>query len=489
MECNFCLKTVPQNQNKMYKLIFILSLLIITLQSYGQVFISGEIKNVPKGSAVDVTYDNNAIDWVELSAGKTETDENGKFTLTIKLAKSQKANLSIGDQYTEMFLVPGDSLHVVCDYSDFDSTLYYTGKGAADNNYLAAESLQDYDKKANRYSFFSDAEQYKRYEDSLETANNEFLKSHDSPLFSNAFRNYITTTTKYRYINPRWMFKITYDKATKKITMRDLPEEYFSFLKTIDLNEQQSSENTEYSVAVDRYINEVNDAKVRKTILDTITEIQKNKMLITQNYNFRKSILKGRVLDYQLTTFLKNTIGRFNSDRKFMDELIEDYKTVCKNPEYIAIIDENYARANKLSAGKPSPDFALLNMDGNIVSLSSLKGKVVFIDYWATWCVPCIVAMPVTHKLIEKFKDNKDVVFLNVNVNDDFTKWKNFVTKEKMSGENLYANKEQSDNLYKSYNIIGIPHYVLIDKQGKMIETNADNTVKTENKITIALNQ
>jgi hypothetical protein len=94
--------------------------------------------------------------------------------------------------------------------------------------------------------------------------------------------------------------------------------------------------------------------------------------------------------------------------------------------------------------------------------------------------------MPQTHQLIEHFTGNNDVVLLNVNVNDDMDKWKNFVTKQKMPGANVFANKEQSDHLYTSFNFSGIPHYVLIDKEGNIIDANADNSEKTQLKIEAA---
>jgi hypothetical protein len=81
---------------------------------------------------------------------------------------------------------------------------------------------------------------------------------------------------------------------------------------------------------------------------------------------------------------------------------------------------------------------------------------------------------------------NDDVVFLNVNVHDDMSNWKNFVTKEELPGLNIFATQEQSDSLYTAFNFNGIPHYVLIDKQGNIIDANADNSEKTQLKIEAA---
>ena len=114
----------------------------------------------------------------------------------------------------------------------------------------------------------------------------------------------------------------------------------------------------------------------------------------------------------------------------------------------------------------------MINAEGKKISLSSYKGKIVFVDFWATWCKGCIVAMPQSYELMEKFKNRNDMVFLYINISDDIERWKKFLAKENMEGVSLYANKEQTENLYKTYSFNGIPHYVLIDKQGKLINAN-----------------
>lgn len=65
-----------------------------------------------------------------------------------------------------------------------------------------------------------------------------------------------------------------------------------------------------------------------------------------------------------------------------------------------------------LAINEKAPDFKLKNLNGKTVSLSSLKGKVVVLDFWATWCGPCIASFPAMKAVVEKFKDSSNVVFL-----------------------------------------------------------------------------
>jgi thioredoxin-related protein len=95
--------------------------------------------------------------------------------------------------------------------------------------------------------------------------------------------------------------------------------------------------------------------------------------------------------------------------------------------------------------------------------------------------------MPRVSELEEQFKDRKDVVFVKVNVNDDLKRWKDFVAKRSLTGMNLFADEERSAELRKAYNFNGIPHFVLIGKDGRLIDANAGPDERTGVKIRAAL--
>ena len=128
---------------------------------------------------------------------------------------------------------------------------------------------------------------------------------------------------------------------------------------------------------------------------------------------------------------------------------------------------------SKLTAGSPAPEFTLTDNHGQPVSLSSFRGKTVYMDFWASWCMPCVVAMPDSKKLMEKYKDRQDIIFLYVNVRDDTKKWQRFLKKQKMGGIHLFATRDQSDKLLSDYSFSGLPHYVLIDKDGNLVNPNS----------------
>jgi len=123
---------------------------------------------------------------------------------------------------------------------------------------------------------------------------------------------------------------------------------------------------------------------------------------------------------------------------------------------------------------KKVPNFKLLNLQGNTVSLEDFKDKIVIIDFWATWCVPCIRSFPAMQQLANEFRNSKDVVFLFINTWEKQKNYKESV--QKLITDNNYTFNVLYDEVSATQNILlatqlevpSLPTKILVDKNGFM---------------------
>jgi len=121
--------------------------------------------------------------------------------------------------------------------------------------------------------------------------------------------------------------------------------------------------------------------------------------------------------------------------------------------------------ANPAKATEPAEDVAFADVNGKSVTLSSLKGKVVFINFWTTWCPPCRAEMPSIHQLYNKYKQNKNVVFLMVDADGKLPAADKFM-KKKGYDMPVYSIKS---NVPESLFSGTLPTTIILNKSGQVV--------------------
>ena len=137
---------------------------------------------------------------------------------------------------------------------------------------------------------------------------------------------------------------------------------------------------------------------------------------------------------------------------------------------------------SELGAGKQSPDFKnYINHDGGKSSLSDFRGSYVFIDVWATWCGPCKYEFPFIGK-VEKMYHGKNIKFVSISIDrlKDEQKWRDMIKKEGLVGIQLLADKEIASSFIAGYYIQAIPRFIILDKEGKIISSDAPRPSEPE---------
>jgi thiol-disulfide isomerase/thioredoxin len=145
--------------------------------------------------------------------------------------------------------------------------------------------------------------------------------------------------------------------------------------------------------------------------------------------------------------------------------MFAEYKSHFPESKNLALLRKAMSVRKTICVGKPAPDFSITTPEGKKMKLSDLKGKVVYLDFWSSGCVPCIGEMPAAKRLHEYFK-GKPVAFVNVSLDAKEDVWKRAIKKYDVDGINTLEENETKSETAKKYGIIGVPSYFLIDKNG-----------------------
>lgn len=173
----------------------------------------------------------------------------------------------------------------------------------------------------------------------------------------------------------------------------------------------------------------------------------------------------GKTRDVLLHRLANAYVTRFGiEDIQDMENI---YRTYVQDPVLVAKYDAAREKWNLASVGKPSPDFKGVDVNGKEYTLADFRGKYVYIDVWATWCGPCRQEIPYLKKLDEDYKDAQ-IVFLSLSVDQDKAKWEKMVKEQSMSGVQLHIGQDSS--FQQAYKIEGIPHFILLDREGRIID-------------------
>ncbi|KAF5085803.1 Thiol-disulfide oxidoreductase ResA [anaerobic digester metagenome] len=191
-----------------------------------------------------------------------------------------------------------------------------------------------------------------------------------------------------------------------------------------------------------------------------------SKELGTYILGFVNQNLTSVVAPYIIANQLADTM-----DIVRLENLAASIKAPASETVYAKDLNERIAKQKKIAVGQPAPEITLPDPDGNMISLSSLRGKYVLIDFWAAWCGPCRRENPNVVKVYSQYKDKGFEIF-GVSLDYDRESWLKGIKDDGITWLQVSEVKGWETQPVQDYQITGIPHTVLIDPNGIIIEKN-----------------
>lgn len=159
-----------------------------------------------------------------------------------------------------------------------------------------------------------------------------------------------------------------------------------------------------------------------------------------------------------------------NSNFEFMNKMLKKFNTEKSSSFITPLIEEKVVYLKSVSLiNKPVIPFTLINENGQSVNIADYVGKkVILIDFWASWCGPCLAEMPGYHKIYEKYND-KGFIVLGISTDSNKESWKRALIKQNLAWVNIVDEKGKN-SVAKKYGVSYMPSNFLVDKDGKIIK-------------------
>jgi peroxiredoxin len=427
----------------------------------GTTLVKGKILN-SRSTTIKLTT---VADYITHEPMEYTVDLKGDFfEFEISVDEAKLATIYHGNSSIQVFLEPKQDIEMTFDAWDMISTIQFTGVGSDNNKYLN-QANQRFARLNDDYVIFKMASlNSEEFQVLMREKKNEkenfLLKAKTTMNFTKVFADYAQADVDYWWAHHLMRFRWEHAFYNDIPPPMDLPREYFDFLKEININNDGAVTNEKYLYFLDQYL-EFQNARVKRIVGPGYK---------APKYRGAEEFLTGKAKFFTLANefYLKckskqtYTIG--NDVRRFLEE--SPYEN------YNSLVRSEYRNADGLEAGSPAPNFSLVNMADEVVSLNDFKGKVVYVDFWATWCVPCTYEIMRSKDLKKKFQ-GREVVFLYISLDTNSDSWRNFLNKHELQGVHLFARNVYNSDVATEYGVRGLPSFFLIDKSGNLARVPA----------------
>lgn len=178
------------------------------------------------------------------------------------------------------------------------------------------------------------------------------------------------------------------------------------------------------------------------------------------------------VRDVMMTSIMANYLQTYGAEN--LKEAYEYYSECVTEPAFSNQISEPYKLASVICKGAEAADIEIKDTKGNTLWLSDLKGKALYIDFWASWCKPCCDEIPYLQKLVNDLGKDTELEVISISLDENDDDWHTALKNENPSWKQYIASKEGLKTISRVYGINSIPRFMLLDSKGCIITANAE---------------
>jgi thiol-disulfide isomerase/thioredoxin len=432
-------------------------------------------KSLPPQATITGNIENAINPGVTILIDGEETNlelVDGSFEYSFELDQPKLVTFRYEGIYEECFVRPGKTTSIDVNLKDPDdeeskTEISYVGDLSTENNFLSA-GLDEQQLPGFRDLFAQEENTFLQtlntYEDDF---NQAIAKVQTDKTFDPDFKSLMQSQIEYEVAIQLGSYEIYHGYLTENEDFQ-VSELMQAQIDAIKFDNPAALESPRYQGFVENSIqqaawNSIKDDDTMKSVPGATT--------IAALKIMDQKIKSKKVRELAMYQILKYALydGLQESEMEAYDRFVSENQ----NESYLAQINDTKEEWQKLDPGLEAPVFAYSDIQGNQVSLADLKGKVVYIDVWATWCGPCKAEHPDLIKLEELYESNPEVAFVGVSIDEDKSAWEKMVTKDEMKGYQLHADGAWNSGIVKEYLIRGIPRFILIDSEGKIIQASA----------------
>lgn len=396
---------------------------------------------------------------------------DGQFSIEAKVPEPQLAFLIHGDDRLAVFLAPDDTLLVQADAYQFPLVVVFGGKGGGNNTILAQylrESGVDFNEFNNlRYKI---GDWWASIEEPTGKRMEEIGAADWRAEMDKRRLSATVLTERFAAENPgaltpvfqRWMeAEILYAWAYDLLFYGHMyggrhfvQADFFDFLDEAPI-----------------ISTEIGNGRYRDFVFLWLARAQVRGG--TQE-NFWVGMYRraGELLADKSLAYTRAEIIEQGFQAEVYKELLPIYNDYLKHNTFVAFdpkVVDLYAKLAPVMPGTPAPEFGASDIGGNGVALSNFRGKVVYLNFWASWCGSCIRKMEILEQYSSEFERN-NIAVVHVSIDQNPERWRERVALDGFRGTHLLASDGQGKNLATLFGVEAVPQYFLLDKSGKFAD-------------------